>query len=94
MFYVMFSHENALKIKRIPKLWLVIKVTLVCVCVCVCTTSGQNRNKSAFWYKLVSLLRRLDVPVGRRGELRYLGVKFLIGPVFCYVVQVAVVIHQ
>lgn len=42
----------------------------------------------------VMLLFSLDVSVGRRGELLYLGVKFLIGPVFCDVVQVAVKIHQ
>lgn len=40
------------------------------------------------------LLLSLDVPIGRWGELRYLGVKFLIGPVLSNVVQVTVKIHQ
>lgn len=36
----------------------------------------------------------LHAAVGRRGELRYLVVKFLIGPVLCDVIQVAVEVHQ
>lgn len=36
----------------------------------------------------------LHAAVGRRGELCDLVVKFLIGPVLCDVVQVAVEVHQ
>lgn len=40
------------------------------------------------------LVLSLDVSVNRRRQLCYLGVEFLIGPVLCYVVQVAVKVHQ
>lgn len=55
--------------------------------------SGENINKSELYHKLMLLLS-LDVPVGRRGELGYLDVQFLVGPVLCNVVQVTVKIHQ
>lgn len=56
-------------------------------------TLGQDINKSGLQYKL-KLLLSLDVPIHWRGQLCYLGVQFLIGPVLRYVIQVAVKVHQ